>query len=127
VRCLKQARPGEDLEKIPVVGIIASKLLPPPIHIDTSLDCSLDLLEASMRISIGAPDLLIYGCNHYFNELDLLLHKGFAFEHASVARDERLEIKFRRSFQCGDLLDGKTASQVGYRRIHQIAGNRDRR
>jgi hypothetical protein len=54
-----------------------------------------------------------------------LLHKGFAFERGAMARNDRLEVKFRHFFQSGDLFDRKTASQVGHRRIHQIAGNQN--
>jgi hypothetical protein len=39
VRCLKQANPREDPEKLPVVGIIATELLPPRIQIHSSLNC----------------------------------------------------------------------------------------
>jgi hypothetical protein len=51
VRCIKQAGPGEGIEKVPVVGIISRELQSPRIHIYVLLHSFLDLVELPQRLS----------------------------------------------------------------------------
>src|SRR5215470_10926428 len=95
----KQSRTAERIEEFPLVGIIPSELLPPRFEIQALLHGGLDLFESRPRISTDAPDLAIHCSNHRFYKLDLLLDKRFAFEHAPVAGNKRLEVQFHHLVQ----------------------------